>query len=87
MSPDHRRGLRLVRMEYPEPATSEENLEYARALLERLHGASVAELKEVEGGACDDCGRESRRRWRLGRLTVCRVCGAARVRVGKAVAA
>ena len=83
MTPDVRRWLRLVEptdddeRDIPPP---EKQLEFARTILERLHGATVSGLEEVDGGTCDDCKQEASRRWRFGRVTLCRPCAASRVR-------
>jgi hypothetical protein len=75
--------LRLVRDAEPpddpfRPLTGAErteNLRRARAQLERLHGlgADAADL-EAGAGVCDDCGHDALMRWKLGRVTCCRVC-------------
>jgi hypothetical protein len=54
-----------------------------RWLVERF-GAEVVELlPEAEPGACDDCGRDGRRR-RLGKLDLCRDCARTRRSIGAA---
>jgi hypothetical protein len=45
----------------------------------------AATLPEAEGGACDDCGNNTSRRWRYGKFTVCTLCARLRLRAAAKV--
>jgi hypothetical protein len=67
-----------------EPATLEENLTSARAMLEQLDaemfGPETAPLEAIREGACDDCDRHTEMRFHYGQFDLCRPCAALRQR-------
>ena len=57
-----------------EPASREESLKAAYAILEKLHGIDRKHYAAVGPGICDDCKKDVPGRFRLGRVDVCRHC-------------
>jgi hypothetical protein len=73
-----------------EPLSPEENYRHAIRLLDRLEGADTSHLEELKGideGLCEQCGRGfARARVLYGRFVLCRSCARQRSRLAKVAA-
>ncbi len=55
-------------------AARAEALLWCGRILDALHHVDLADVREADGGVCDDCRHVSRLRWTFGRVTLCRGC-------------